>query len=163
MRNMLIRLAAGAVGGAVATMLMQKSMPLARKLPERLRPPMPKQDPGQFMVEQAKKVVGPLSPKVHRGAVHGLQLAYGISWPIGLAALSGALGLRSVGKTIAAGAALGAIVWLVGYEGWLPAVGLAPPAHRVPLAKNVSGLMSHVAYGALASVPLAIAARRIEA
>jgi uncharacterized membrane protein YagU involved in acid resistance len=163
MRNMLIKLAAGAVGGAVATMLMQKSMPLAKKLPERLQPPMPEQDPGHFMVEQAKKIVGPLSPKVHSGAAHGLHLAYGMSWPIGLAALSGALGLRSVGKTLAAGAALGAIVWLIGYEGWLPAVGLAPPAHRVPLAKNASGLVSHVAYGALASVPLAIATSRIEA
>jgi uncharacterized membrane protein YagU involved in acid resistance len=163
MRNMLIKLAAGAVGGAVATMLMQKSMPLAKKLPERLQPAMPKRDPGHFMVEQAEKIVGPLPPKVHSGAAHGLHLAYGITWPMGLAALSGALGLRSIGKTIAAGAALGAIVWLISYEGWLPAVGLAPPAHRLPLVKNASGLVSHVAYGVLASVPLAIAARRIEA
>ena len=61
------------------------------------------------------------------------------------------------------GAALGAVVWMVGYEGWLPAAGLTSPAHRVPLAKNATGLASHVAYGALASVPLAIAAPLIEA
>ncbi|MCA1663943.1 MAG: hypothetical protein LC659_06710, partial [Myxococcales bacterium] len=73
MRNMLIKLAAGAVGGAVATMLMQKSMPLAKKLPERLQPAMPKQDPGHFMVEQAQKILGTLSPKVHSGAAHGLH------------------------------------------------------------------------------------------
>jgi uncharacterized membrane protein YagU involved in acid resistance len=163
MRNMLIKLAAGAVGGAVATLLMQKTVPLARKLPEKLQPQMPSQDPGHFIVQQGEKIVGPLSQKMHSAAAHVLPWAYGISWPLGLAALSGLLGLRSTGKTIAAGAALGAIVWLVGYEGWLPALDLAPPAHRVPLAKNASGLLSHVAYGALASVPLAIAAPRVSA
>ena len=35
--------------------------------------------------------------------------------------------------------------------------------HRVPLAKNASGLASHVAYGAIASLPLAFASPRIEA
>lgn len=163
MRNMLLKLAAGAVGGAVATLLMQKSMPLAKKLPARLQPQMPTEDPGHFMVKQAEKAVGTLSPKMHSGAAQGLHWAYGISWPLGLAALSGVLGLRSVGKTLAAGAALGAIVWLAGYEGWLPAAGLTPPAHRVPMAKNASGLASHVAYGALASVPLAIIAKRASA
>ena len=160
MRNMLLRLAAGAVGGAVATLLMQKSMPLAKKLPARLQPQMPKEDPGHFMVKTAERAVGPLSPKVHSGAAQGLHWAYGISWPLGLAELSGALGLRTVGKTIAAGAVLGAVCWLAGYEGWLPAAGLTPPAHRVPMAKNASGLASHVAYGAIASVPLAIVADR---
>ena len=138
-------------------------MPLADKLPEKLKPAMPSQDPGHFMVRQGERIVGPLSPKVHSVAVHGLQWAYGMSWPIGLAALSGILGLRSAGKTVAAGALLGAIVWLIGYEGWLPAVGLVPRAHRVPLAKNASGLASHVAYGALAALPLAIATPRLEA
>jgi len=163
MRNLLIKLAAGAVGGAVATLLMQKAMPLSQKLPEKLQPQLPNRDPGDFMVAQGEKIVGPFSPKVHSGAAHGLHWAYGVSWPLGLAALSGPFGLRSIGKTVAAGALLGAIVWVVGYEGWLPAVGLAPPAHRVPLAKNASGLASHVAYGALASLPLAVAARRLEA
>jgi uncharacterized membrane protein YagU involved in acid resistance len=163
MRNMLIKLAAGTVGGAVATLLMQKSMPLSKKLPAKLQPPMPNRDPGDFMVKQGEKIVGPLSPKVHSGAAHGLHWAYGIFWPLSLAALSGVFGLRTTGKTVAAGAALGAICWLVGYEGWLPAAGLVPPAHRVPLAKNASGFASHVAYGALASLPLAFVAPRFEA
>lgn len=163
MRNTLLKLAAGAVGGAVATYLMQKAMPLSQRLPERFQPPLPKQDPGHFMVQKSKRIVGELSPKVHSGAAQGLHWAYGVSWPLGLAALSGALGLRSPGKTIAAGAILGAIVWAVGYAGWLPATGLMPQVHRVPLAKNASSLASHVAYGTLASLPLALAGRRIEA
>jgi len=163
MRNMLIRLAAGAVGGAVATLLMQKTMPLAGKLPEKLRPQMPNRDPGHFMVSQGEKLVGPLSQKVHSGAAHGLHWAYGIFWPLGLGALAEALRLDTPGKRVAAGAALGALVWIVGYEGWLPATGLMPPAHRVPLAKNASGLASHVAYGAVAALPLAFASPRFEA
>ena len=160
---MMLKLAAGAVGGAVATLLLQKTMPLAKKLPATLRPPMPNQDPGEFMVNQGEKIVGPVSPKLHSAGAQGLHWAYGMFWPVGLAALSGALGLRSVGKTVAAGAVLGAVCWAVGYEGWLPAAGLTPPAHRLPLGKNAAGLVSHVAYGTLASLPLALVTRRIEA
>ena len=163
MRNLMLKLAAGAVGGAVATYLMQKSLPLAKKLPQKFQPQTPSRDPGDFMVSQAEKLVGPLSPKMHSGAAHGLQWAYGLTWPLGLAALSNALGTKSIGKTVAAGALLGAIVWAIGYAGWLPATGLTPPVHRVPLAKSASGLASHVAYGAIASLPLAFASPRIEA
>src|SRR5690349_11815911 len=76
MPNILLKLAAGAVGGALGTLLMQKSMPLAGKLPEKVKPTMPAQDPGHFMVSQGERVVGALSPKVHSGAAHGLHWAY---------------------------------------------------------------------------------------
>ena len=158
-----MKLAAGLVGGVVGTLLMTRLMPLAKKLPERLQPPMPRRDPGHTMVARGEKIVGPLSPKMHTRAAQGLQWAYGMTWPLGLAALSGALGLRSPGRTLAAGALIGAAVWLIGYEGWLPAIGLIEPAHRVPLAKNASGLVSHVAYGTVAALPLALATRRFEA
>jgi hypothetical protein len=163
MRNMMLKLAAGAVGGAVATYLMTRSMPLSKKLPAKLQPQMPARDPGDFMVTQGERLVGPLSQKMHTRAAHGLQWAYGLSWPLGLAALSGALGLRSAGKTIAAGTILGAIVWAIGYAGWIPATGLMPPVHRVPLGKSAFGFVAHVAYGALASLPLALAAPRLQA
>jgi hypothetical protein len=162
MRNLLIRLAAGAVGGAAATLLLTKSLPLSGKLPMRFRPLQPKRDPGDFIVSQGEKIIGPLSQKMHRRAVQGMPWLYGVTWPLGLAALAGVLRLRSPGKRVAAGAALGALVWLIGFEGWLPATGLLPPAHRVPLAKNASGLASHVAYGTIASLPLAFAATRFE-
>jgi hypothetical protein len=163
MRNMLIRLAAGAVGGAAATLLIGKGMALSSKLPERFRPPSPSRHPCELIVEQGEKLTGPLSKKMHSRAVQGMHWAYGLSWPLGLAALSDAIGLRSPGKRVAAGAILGALVWLIGYEGWLPAAGLVAPAHRVGLAKNATNLASHVAYGAVASLPLAFAAPRFEA
>jgi hypothetical protein len=163
MRDTLIRMAAAAVGGAVATYVMQKAMGLSHKMPESMRPPMPSQDPGHFMVRQAEKLVGPLSPKMHKGAAHGLHWAYGLAGPLVLGALSGLLPRDRAGKLIAAGALMGAINWAAGYAGWLPATGLTPPVHRVPLAKSVSGLASHVAYGAIAALPLALVAPRLEA
>lgn len=163
MRNLFIKLAAGAVGGAIATALLTKSLPLSAKLPKRFQPLSPKKDPGDFIVGQGERLIGRLSPKLHRRAVQSMPWVYGTSWPLGLAALSGALRLRSAGRTIAAGAILGALVWAIGFEGWLPAAGLLPPAHRVPLSKNAGNLVSHVAYGAVAALPLAIANKRIEA
>ena len=163
MRNLLIKLAAGAVGGLAATLFLTKATPLSRRLPARFRPSFPKKDPGDFLVRKGERLIGALSPKMHSRAVQGMPWAYGLSWPLGLAALSGALRLRSAPRTLAAGALLGALVWVIGYEGWLPALGLAQPAHRLPLAKNAAGFVSHVAYGAIAAAPLAIAAPRLEA
>jgi hypothetical protein len=162
MRDKLIRMAAVAVGGAVATYLMQKAMGVSHKIPEKVRPPAPNQDPGHFMVGKAEKVVGTLSPKMHNRAAHGLQWAYGLTGPLVLGALSGALTLDKIGKTLAAGAVMGAITWATGYIGWLPATGLTAPVHRVPIAKSASGLVSHVAYGAIAALPLALVAPRLE-
>jgi len=163
MRNLLIKLAAGAVGGAVATAILTKAQPLSAKLPKRFQPLSPKKDPGEFLVSHGERLIGRLSPKMHRRAVQSMPWVYGTSWPLGLAALSGLLRLRSPGRTIAAGAILGALVWAIGFEGWLPAVGLLPFAHRIPLKKHTSGLVSHVAYGTIAALPLAIATKRIEA
>ena len=98
MRNLLIKLAAGAVGGAAATALINAAMPHSRKLPARFRPIAPRQDPGDFMVKQAEKLVGALSPKMHSRAVHSLPWAYGLSWPLGLAALSGVLAAALAGQ-----------------------------------------------------------------
>ena len=90
-------------------------------------------------------------------------MAYGIAGPLLLGAISGLLRLRTAPRIFGAGAILGAIVWAIGSEGGLPRVGLTPPAHKVPLAKNATNLASHVAYGTLAALPLAIAGRRYEA
>jgi hypothetical protein len=162
MRNMLIRLAAGAVGGVAATLFITRGTKLAAKLPAKLQPLAPKRDPGDYIVSQGERIVRPLSPKMHSRAVKGMPWLYGLSWPLGLAALSGVLRLRTPGRRIAAGAALGALVWLIGFEGWIPLAGLLPPAHRTPLAKNATNLASHVAYGTIASLPLAFAAPRFE-
>jgi hypothetical protein len=155
-----VKLVAGLAGGALATWAMRRSLPLAGRLPERLRPPTPRQDPGERMVRVGERLLGHALPrKVHTAAVQGLPWAYGISWPLALAAVSGALGLRTPGRTLAAGAALGAVVWAAGYAGWLPALGLLPPLGEVDPRRSATSLASHAAWGALAALPLALESR----
>ncbi|MDB4966461.1 MAG: hypothetical protein JWN44_2150 [Myxococcales bacterium] len=163
MRDKLIRMAAAAVGGVVATYVMRRAMGMSGKMPAQMRPPAPTQDPGHFMVKQAEKLVGRFSPKMHSGAAKSLHWVYGLTGPLVLGALATTLDLRSVRKTLLAGAVMGAINWAAGFAGWLPATGLTPPPHRVPLGKSASGLATHVAYGALASLPLALVAPRFTA
>ncbi len=163
MKKTMLHLGAGLVGGLAGTLLMRQLMKAAPKLPERMRPPMPSSDPGEVMVHKTENVVGALPPALRKAAVQGLQFGYGAIGPLALAALWSAIGPRSTGKTVAAGAALGAVVWAAGYIGWLPAMNLIQPVHKVPISKTASGLLGHLAYGALASLPLAIAGPRIGA
>lgn len=159
MRQTVLKLAAAAVGGAVATYFMQRGMKMSGKLPRRYRPPR-QRDPAEFLVRQAERVVGRLPRARHQQAAQSLHWIYGVSWPVGLALLSSALGTRSAARTMLAGSALGALVWAVGYGGWLPAAGLVKPVHKVPKTQQASALMSHLAWGTLASVPLALASPR---
>ena len=45
------------------------------------------------------------------------------------------------------GAAIGTAVYLLGYSGWLPLVGLTRPLWKQPLPEIVGETMRHVAYG----------------
>ena len=162
MNRMMWKLGFGLVGGLVGTVMMQQMMKVAGRLPERVRPPMPTSDPGDVMVHKTENVVGALPRRMRKIAVQGMHFGYGALGPLALAAISGAIGARSTGKTVMAGTLLGALVWAAGYAGWLPALDLVPPVHKVPLTRSASGLMGHLAYGALAVLPLALAAPRVE-
>ncbi|WP_413249430.1 hypothetical protein [Sinomonas flava] len=45
------------------------------------------------------------------------------------------------------GTAFGALVWLASYEGWLPALGIFPPAHEDRPSRSVSIFLAHLVYG----------------
>ncbi|MDQ0769419.1 hypothetical protein QF031_002168 [Pseudarthrobacter defluvii] len=51
--------------------------------------------------------------------------------------------------TVGTGLAYGAVVWAAGYEGWLPAMGILPPAHRDKPGRAVTVLVAHLLYGAV--------------
>jgi uncharacterized membrane protein YagU involved in acid resistance len=55
---------------------------------------------------------------------------------------------------ILAGIAYGIIVWTVSYLGWLPALGLLPPATEHPTRRNVLMIVAHVVWGAVTGVLL---------
>jgi hypothetical protein len=53
------------------------------------------------------------------------------------------------GKRRRWGAAYGALIWVAGYEGWVPALGVLPPAHRDRRTRAGVMLTAHLIYGAV--------------
>jgi len=156
----LIDVAAALAGGALGTFLMQRMLKVAPKLPESLKPPEASGDPGHFMVDKAERLIGRRLPAGAEDALaKSLQWAYGMTFPIALGLLAERIGRRRIGRVLAAGAAMGALTWAVGYLGWLPATGLVRPIHRQKPTRTASALVSHLAYGTVAAVPLALTGR----
>lgn len=145
----------GAIGGAVGTAFMKTGMQMSDRLPERLQPPAMSRDPGDFLVEKLEQRRGqPLSETNHKRAASGLHWLYGVSWGTALGAAGPALGMASMGKAAAAGAAMGAGVWAAGYAGWLPRANLTPSLREQSAGAIASSLTSHIAYGVLTAVPI---------
>ncbi|HEY2513956.1 MAG TPA: hypothetical protein VGI39_23980 [Polyangiaceae bacterium] len=152
----------GLVGGVVATAILQQGMKASSKLPESMRPEAPERDPGDYIVEQGERVMKhPLSEEAHRTTAKLAHYAYGATWGAALGLAFGATSapmVRDPKMILAGGAAMGAVVWSVGFLGWLPAAGLT---HRVTEQKPgavASGLASHILYGVLAAAPVALRA-----
>jgi hypothetical protein len=70
--------------------------------------------------------------------------------------------MQTTRRIIAAGAGLGALVWAVGYVGWLPRAKVTEPVTRQGAGHVATGIMTHVLYGVAAAAPIASidAARR---
>ena len=62
-------------------------------------------------------------------------------------------------RSVPAGTIYGALVYAAGYEGWLPVLGILPPAHRDRRGRVAIMLFAHLVYGA----SLAYANRRVAA
>ena len=45
------------------------------------------------------------------------------------------------------GTVFGAVVWLAGYEGWLPAMDILPPAHKDRPGRAANVFIAHLVYG----------------
>jgi hypothetical protein len=161
--NTWIQTAAGTLGGILGTAVIQKEMQLAGRLPDRLKPTQPKEDPGAFMVSQAERLASrTLSPETTQRATKGLHMGYGTFWGALLGLASSRLRMHRLTTATLAGAAMGAAVWAIGYAGWLPAVGLTPPVHRQGRG-ILANLAMHVGYGIAAALPVAIAAKLVRA
>ena len=150
-----MRTAAGALGGLLGTAFIQQSMKMSTKLPDSIKPPMPAEDPGEFMVKQGEKLIGhPLEPSSHGAIAHGLHWVYGGGWAALLGAVAPELRIKKLSHVLGAGAALGAVVWAAGALGWMPATHLTPPVTRQRPLHVFMNLMNHVVYGALSALPL---------
>ncbi|WP_367379199.1 DUF6789 family protein [Subtercola boreus] len=74
------------------------------------------------------------------------HFAYGAAGGAGYAAF--AYALRRSGRVNAcSGFGYGLLVWAVSYEGWLPLVGVLPPAHRDRPGRAWTIVAAHIIYG----------------
>src|SRR5919206_3007283 len=135
----------GAAAGAAATFLLQGVRTSEQKLLPETMPPM-REDPGEFMVEQAEELLPQetreqVPTAVETVAAKSLALGYGMT----AGALYGALRPHP-GNLLVDGTALGLGTWAVGYLGWLPALGLMPPVERQETEQVAGPIVQHVIF-----------------
>lgn len=128
----------GAVAGVAATAAMTAWLGAAQALGLLTR------QPPRIITEQTvpirsetgmtlATIVAHLSYGAAAGAVWGLLAPRRLSGPI-------------------AGAVYGAVLWVCSYEGWVPAAGILPPAHRDNRKRVVTMLTGHLVYGTVLGV-----------
>lgn len=163
MRQQLGSIIGGLVGGLLGTAAMHKGMDVREKLPESLRPPDQRIDPGEYIVERVEARRGrALSLGAHQRAAQGLGWVYGMSWSSLLSLVAPRIGMHKLGRAVAAGAALGAGVWAVGYLGWLPRAGIVGSPRDENMSRHASAIVSHVVYGVLCALPIYAANRVLD-
>jgi hypothetical protein len=144
--NLIEHVALGAAAGVAATFLLQGVRTSEQKLLPETMPPM-REDPGEFMVEQAEELLPEetreqLPATVETAAAKSLALGYGMT----AGALYGAL-RPSGGNLLVDGTVLGLGVWAVGYLGWLPALGLMPPLQQQETEQVAGPIAQHIIFG----------------
>lgn len=142
------RVLTGAAAGLVATVPMTVAMvAMHRQLPPPQRYPLP---PRRITMRAAGKVgVRSRMNETHRTAA---TLAAHFGYGTAIGTLLGALAPRGPGKSAAAGAGFGLLVWAVSYLGLMPALDLHPPATRDTARRNLLMIAAHLVWGATAGV-----------
>lgn len=119
----------GLVAGTTATAAMSGVMRLGRGAFAGRQPPE----------ELVREVVGPVP------GVRPLALLAHVGFGASLGVLQAVLPSRGPAAARGVGAALA--VWAASYEGWVPALGAMPPAHRDERGRQAVLLAGHVVYG----------------
>jgi hypothetical protein len=109
--------------------------------------PLIREDPDEFMVEQAEELQPEETREQVPGAVEAvaaksLALGYGMT----AGAIYDALRPRA-GNLLVNGTALGLGVWAVGYLGWLPALGLMAPVEQQETEQVAGPIAQHIVFG----------------
>lgn len=147
--------AEGALGGVLGTLLIKQTMALGRRMPAGLEPSVPTRDPAEVILSRLEGLRGqPFSGRAHDRFAQALHWAYGIGWGGLLGLAVAGLHVRSTRRILLAGAGMGALVWAVGYVAWLPRAGLMSPVTRQRPGGVLTSLITHVACGVAASVPI---------
>lgn len=145
---------AGAIGGLAGSGAMKLSQRALSQSAHDGSPISPQQfrddrppsaDPTvKVAAEAAKKIVRkPLSPVAGRRGGVFVHYAFGA----GVGALYGAVAELAPATSYAAGAPLGAALWVAADLGATPALGLSKPPGRVPVKRHIQMLGMHLLYG----------------
>ena len=119
----------GLVAGTTSTAAMSAVMHLGRRAFAGRQPP--------------EEIVREVVPD-HRAAGPLAVLAH-VGFGAGLGVLQAVLPAR--GPAAARGVATALAVWALSYEGWVPALGAMPPAHRDERGRQATLLAGHLVYG----------------
>jgi hypothetical protein len=123
----------GAAAGAVATAAMTAVLGAAGAS-------------GLLHRQPPEKIVRTLFPGLPAGGREVLALASHAAYGVGGGALYSCM-TPSKYQDAGTGTVFGAMVWLAGYEGWLPAFGILPPAHKDRPGRAASVYVAHLVYG----------------
>ena len=138
------KLLKGAVAGFIGTGPMTASMIIGwRLLPAQEKYPLP---PRQITGEVAERLG--IEDRMNENELSAISLGSHFVYRALSGALYGLLNgtirLQPSLKGILAGLA----VWTGSYLGWIPAVGILPPATRHPWRRNLLMIIAHIAWGA---------------
>jgi hypothetical protein len=151
------RLLSGLVGGAAGTAAMTMAMRIMhRQLPSEDRHPLPPRHIAMALAD--KSGIGRPRREDDRKA---LTMAVHYGYGTGMGAVYSLIAPRTRWAPLVAGLPFGLTVWTAGYLGWLPAVGLYPPATQESAPRNALMIASHVVWaGTIAAVVEALRPRR---
>jgi len=147
-------LAAGAIGGLVASFVMEEFQALWFKVSESL----PEQSQrGEEQEPATVKAAEAIAENIfaHELAESEKEIAgEAVHYAVGAisGAVYGAMSELMPSVTIGVGLPFGAAVWLVVDEGAVPALGLSKPAKEYPLSTHAYALASHLVYGVTTDV-----------
>ena len=131
----LSRVVRGALAGLVATAAMSVVMVASERA-------------GVMLGQPPRKIVDRLIPSLgHDGTDVVALVSHGV-----YGAAAGSVLAPLIGRTRAApllGAVSGLALWALGYEGWVPAMRVLPPAHRDQPGRVATMIAAHLVYGAV--------------
>lgn len=123
----------GALAGTAATAAMSGWMVLSERL-------------GIMRGQPPRKAVDRLAPAEDRRTLDALAVVSHAAYGAAAGAAFGAAPLPARVRP-AAGIAYGVLLWAVGYEGWMPALGVLPAAHRDQRGRVLTMIAAHAIYG----------------
>ncbi|MCZ2401814.1 hypothetical protein IV498_01090 [Paenarthrobacter sp. Z7-10] len=129
-----LRCLGGAVGGLAATVVMTTGLTFSDRLGVRNRQP-------------PRKIVQAALPDLPKDTLDTVAVVT----HFGYGAAAGALYAAAIParfRNPATGTGYGLLIWALAYEGWLPALGVVPAAHREKWSRALTMLLAHVLYGA---------------